>query len=239
MNINTNFRVITSFDNSAKMNMSVDKTLASLFKEGDLPIIRFYTWEKSFTVGISQDPQSYASQFVEYKDNFAKRMTGGGTLFHGDDISYSLVLPTSSLKGLNVKQTYEMICTFLINFYKNLGLDAKYAKDIESINLSKSEFCQVGFEAYDIIVNGLKIGGNAQKRSKNMVFQHGSIPLRSVFKNKEMGNSLLDIGIDLSYEEAMKKLQQSFEETFNTKLNASDLNADEKKYLKKLLEEQK
>jgi len=226
-----------SYNQSAKLNMSIDKTVSTLFNEGEAPILRFYTWEKSFTVGISQKTETYAKRYPQYNNNCAKRMTGGGALFHGNDISYSLVLPTSYLQGLSVKESYENICTFLLNFYKSLGLDAHYAKDCEDITLSKSEFCQVGFEAYDIIANGLKIGGNAQKRSKNMIFQHGSIPLYSTSSNKESGSSLEDLGVNLSYEEAIEKLKDSFEKTFNTKLNTSSLNDKETEYLEQLLQD--
>lgn len=234
---NTTFRLISSLKQSAKINMSIDKALAVSYKATEEPILRLYTWEKSFTVGISQEPISYAKRYPQYNDNFAKRMTGGGILFHGHDLSYSIVLPTSSLQGLNVKKSYEKICSFLLNFYKSLGLDAKYAKDAQGIELSKSEFCQVGFEAYDIIVNGIKIGGNAQRRSKNMIFQHGSIPLYGQNNSKETGSSLEELNINLSYEQAMQKIKLSFEETFRVKLNDSTLNEKENEYLQRLLEE--
>ncbi len=237
MNKNINFRLIQSLKQSAKVNMLIDKAIASSFETTDKPILRLYTWEESFTVGISQEPQLYATRYPQYKNNFAKRMTGGGALFHGHDLSYSIVLPPSLLQGLNVKKSYEKICSFLLNFYKSLGLNAKYAKDTQDIVLSKSEFCQIGFEAYDIIINGLKIGGNAQKRSKNMIFQHGSIPLYTKNNNTEAGNSLEDLNIILSYEEAMEKLKVSFEETFSVKLNNSSLNKKENNYLQRLLED--
>lgn len=73
-------------------------------------------------------------------------------------------------------------------------------KDIESIVLSKSPFCQVGFEAYDIIVNGRKIGGNAQKRAKNVIFQHGSIPIKSIKNDEKYGASLEDFSINLDFD---------------------------------------
>ncbi len=231
------FRVLYSYKQSAKLNMSIDKTLATLYKEKEYPIIRFYTWEKSFTVGVSQKTDTYVKRYPQYNNNCAKRMTGGGALFHGHDISYRLVVPTSYLKGLSVKESYEKICTFLLNFYKNLGLDARYAKDCEDITLSKSEFCQVGFEAYDIIANGLKIGGNAQKRSKNMIFQHGSIPLYNMDDNTESGSSLKDLGIDISFNEAIEKLKFSFVDTFDVKLHESSLTPKEKIYLEQLLQE--
>ena len=237
MKKDTNFRFITTYNKSALLNMAIDKTLLNSFNHDEKPIIRFYTWEKSFTVGISQKPEDYAIRYPDFKKNYAKRMTGGGTLFHGHDLSYSLIIPTSYLEGLNVKQSYEKICTFLLNFYKNLGLDAKYAKDDENITLSKSEFCQVGFEAYDIIVNGLKIGGNAQKRSKKFIFQHGSIPIKKVNNKIELGNCLQDFDINISYDQAMIRLSEAFENTFEVNLIESTLSSEEQTYLNKMLEE--
>lgn len=231
------FRVIHTHKESATTNMAIDKALAMSFQKEDKPILRFYTWEDSFTVGVSQSTQSYNETYTKFKGNYAKRMTGGGVLFHGHDVSYSLVLPTHYLENLSVKQSYETICAFLLAFYKNLNLDAHFAKDISTIALSKSDFCQIGFEAYDIVIDGIKIGGNAQKRTKNMIFQHGSIPLFKTEEQKEFGNALEDLGIKLSYEEAMQKLRQAFCQTFNAQLEMSQLNEKEEACLQQLLKE--
>jgi lipoyl(octanoyl) transferase len=218
--------------------MAIDKALAMSFQKEDTPILRLYTWEKSFTVGASQKTETYSLYNTLLKNNCAKRMTGGGVLFHGHDISYSLVLPTHYLENLSVKESYERICTFLLSFYKNLNLKASYAKDINTIALSKSDFCQIGYEAYDIIINGLKIGGNAQKRTKKMIFQHGSIPLfKDQNHTKEHGHCLEDLGVNLTYEEAIKQLTTAFSQTFNIELQDSVLNDKEEEYLKKLLKD--
>lgn len=226
------FRVIKDTQNSAIENMSTDDALLSCFKENDKAILRFYYWDKSFTIGISQDFSMY-NFCDEFEGNYAKRVTGGGVLFHGHDLSYSVVIPTPLLDGYNIKQSYEKICYFLLNFYKNLGLKTNYAKDDESVELSKNEFCQVGFEAYDILVNGMKIGGNAQRRTKKAVFQHGSIPLYDVKKSnitkEKFGTSLEELGIKLTYEEVIELLIESFEETYNVELEYSQLNEIEKK----------
>lgn len=225
------FRVIVDGQNSAIENMSTDDALLNCFDKNDKAILRFYYWDKSFTIGISQEFSMY-SFCDDFDGNYAKRVTGGGVLFHGHDLSYSLVIPTPLLESYNIKQSYEKICYFLLNFYKKLGLKTNYAKDDDSVELSKNEFCQVGFEAYDILVNGKKIGGNAQRRTKKAVFQHGSIPLYSV-KNSNMqkekfGTSLEDLDIKLNYDEAIKLLIESFDETFNVKLEYSKLNDIEK-----------
>jgi len=234
------FRLLLSPKSSAKLNMAIDEALALSFEENDLPIFRLYTWEKSFTLGISQKIDDYI-HLEEYNQNFAKRITGGGVLFHGHDLSYSLVLPTTYLKNLNVKESYEKICTFLLEFYKSLGLDAKYVKDDENLQLSKSVFCQVGFEAYDIVVNSLKIGGNAQRRSKKFIFQHGSIPIEKIqLKNitqEEVGNDLTDFDINISYNDAINLVIKSFEKSFDVELEQSLLKKNEEEKLSSLLKE--
>lgn len=234
----TIFRYIYTHTESAKINMSIDKALAMSFKKEDMPILRFYTWEEGFTVGASQEVESYVQYLSIYNSNGSKRMTGGGVLFHGHDISYSLVLSASMFDGLSVKQSYEKICTFLLQFYKDLGLNPTYAKETQGIKLCKSDWCQVGYEAYDIIINGAKIGGNAQKRTKNMIFQHGSIPLFKTKKSCEFGQSLEDLGIILSYDEAIEKLKVAFIKTFHAKLEPSSLNEKEQAYLEKLKDKQ-
>ena len=238
------FRLLLSNTQNARVNMATDEALVKSFQENDMPILRLYSWEKSFTIGVSQNFSSY-SHLIKQRNDYAKRITGGGVLFHGHDVSYSLILPVSYMNDLNVKQSYEKICTFLLEFYRSLGLNAMYAKDDEKIHLSKSEFCQVGFEAYDILVNGIKIGGNAQRRTKKVIFQHGSIPIKNVSDEildnintkKEIGFCLDEFDINLSYEQTQTLLIKAFEKTFKVSLQKSFLNEKEKETLSLLLKD--
>ena len=111
------FRVIQHDSLSAKENMATDDALLSSYENGNEPILRLYSWENSFTIGVSQKFENYPITSV-YKGNYAKRITGGGVLFHGHDLSYSLVIPTSLLEGFNIKESYEKICSFLFSSYK-------------------------------------------------------------------------------------------------------------------------
>ena len=230
------FRLILTNINDAKINMAIDKALSISYEKDDMPILRFYTWENSFTVGLGQDIENYDDLKDIYKDNCSKRITGGGVLFHGHDISYSLVLSNTEFGNLSIKQSYEKICQFLLEFYKDLGLNPSFVKDSEYIKLKKNEFCQVGFEAYDIIVNGNKIGGNAQKRNKKLIFQHGSVPIFKTNEDTKMGISLEDFEIHLSFEEAQNKLIKAFEKSFDAKLILSQLTQIENENLNKILE---
>ena len=236
MIFNNKFRFIISQNFSAKANSCLDSALFKTFNNDSLPVLRIYSWEKSVTFGLSQNPSDYETLLEEYKNNYAKRITGGGVLFHGHDISYSLIIPTSYIENKGVKETYELICSFILNFYSSFGLNANFAKDIGEIILSKNAFCQVGFEAYDIIINGHKIGGNAQKRSKKVIFQHGSIPLKTIEKNERYGSSLEDFSIKIDFDEAVSALKEAFIETFNAQLIESQLDKNEQKIYNELYE---
>ena len=210
------FRFIDSTTATVANQLAVDKNLLQDFD--NQAVFRLYDWFDGCSIGMSQDPSRLPElQGLNLQgDEIAKRMTGGGILFHGHDISYTIIVPSLWLRDLSVKASYEYLCSFLKQFYKNLGLNPNFAKDCTEINLSKSNFCQVGFEAYDMIINGQKIGGNAQKRSKQAIFQHGSIPLftHKRFASRYSGASLADFNIDISMQEAKQKLTQAFVETF-------------------------
>jgi lipoate-protein ligase A len=209
------FALLRTPRQSAKENMSIDKELFKEFTSSQKPVFRVYAWEESFTYGVSQkiDTLTNFDDLQSYGDNHAQRMTGGGILFHGNDISYSLIIPTAYVTQLSVKESYELICSFLMNFYKSLGLSPSYAKDISSIELSKSAYCQQGYEPYDILIDGKKIGGNAQRRTKEAIFQHGSVSIES--SADAHGHALQDFGINLEYAETKDLLIKSFADTFN------------------------
>lgn len=227
------FRLIITDCLSARENMAIDEAILSHFEKDMLPILRLYCWEKgSMTIGASQKISEY--QYLENK-KIAKRVTGGGVLFHGHDISYSLILSAQSINHLDVKKSYEYICRFVFNFYSKLRLNPVYAKDDTAIVLSNDAYCQIGFEAYDILVNGKKIGGNAQRRTRKAIFQHGSIPILKTKKDAKIGYSLPDVGIGLSLEMAVELLSQSFRDTFNATLEHSSLTQEEEKTKKLLL----
>ena len=151
--------------------------------EDGVPSFRIYRWSSpSFTYGVSQAPEGEIDVARCRSDGIqiAGRMTGGGVLFHNDEITYSLVCGKEDIgEPDNIFVSYRKICAFLISFYKSLGLKASFALESEDFKnrWAPHELCSASREKYDIVINGKKIGGNAQKRKRRAVFQHGSIPI--------------------------------------------------------------
>jgi len=199
------WRFIDSPTLSPEENMAIDESLLTEKK----PTFRLYTWEEnSFSIGRFQKIED-VQDWQKYGKKWAKRVTGGGLLLHGFDVSYTIVIPTKALGRRSVKESYEFLCGFLLNFYKGLGLKTDWAKDIFANSLSHSSFCQVGFEPYDIIIDGKKIGGNAQKRTRDLILQHGSIPLKKD-KREYAGHSLEEFGIKIDVAEVKERLLNNF-----------------------------
>ena len=241
------WRFIDTGVDSANWNMSVDEALNFHFNQNSLPILRLYRWEPSVSFGrFSKVRNELELKRLECSGiSYARRITGGGILPHGGDISYSLVIPRSFIKAKGVKESYGYLCGFLLEFYKKLGLNADFAaRSNQAIKMSS--ICLSGNESYDIIIQGRKIGGNAQKHGRDTLFQHGSIPLKF---EKELleplfvygsgideAASLSTLGIDKGHEELKEILLEAFCETFDAEMVFDSLTKQEMESAKKLLE---
>lgn len=193
--------------------MRIDSELFAQFKRTQRPFFRTYSWEDGVTYGVAYTDSDLTRLGIPADDvHVAKRLTGGGILHHGNDISYAFAIPTSYVGTLSVKASYEALCEFLLHFYKSLGLSAQFAIN-SGLALEHHAFCQKGFEPYDIVIHNRKIGGNAQRRSKQGIFMHGSIAM--IPSAHGLGTSLQEFGVDISAHDAQRLLINAFANTFN------------------------
>ena len=244
--IQKKWRLIDTGISKASFNMAVDETLLNNFKEKNLPILRLYGWEPSLSLGRFSDFHSTLKLTSLQRRNipYVRRMSGGGILVHGGDLSYSLILPKNTFTDMGVKESYRHLCSFLIKLYEKLGLKANFASQT-SLKLSKSKICMMANEAYDITIDGVKIGGNAQRHSKKVLFQHGSVPInldKSFFRDAFLENAGLEsmltldkIKQDVTYQSVKELLIESFKESFEVDLIEDVLTAREKLNAKELL----
>ncbi|MBN2452859.1 MAG: lipoate--protein ligase family protein [Candidatus Omnitrophica bacterium] len=212
------------------------------------PTLRIYGWKPAaLSIGYSQDPgeELDLERCLREPMPFVRRLTGGGIILHDDELTYSLVCSKEDL-GIPraVLSSYSVICSFLIEFYKALGIDAAFARDVitdEALG-SPSALCFAAKEKHDIVISGRKIGGNAQKRTRNIIFQHGSIPLgpgrgrETAFLRRAPAADIARCSISLE-EAAGRRLATgelspvligAFERSFNLKLVPGRLSDTEK-----------
>ncbi|MDD5505124.1 MAG: lipoate--protein ligase family protein [Candidatus Omnitrophica bacterium] len=238
------WRLLDSGPNDNYTNMAVDEALLEGFaSSSSAPILRIYTWHpEAFSIGLSQDPaiELDLEKCAESRLSFVRRMTGGGVIFHADELTYSIVCAQHTLgKKCFAKETYRNLCSFIINAYKDMGLGAQFS--LIRDNPPKTGWvCFRERERYDIIINGKKIGGNAQRRKRDIIFQHGSIPIKSCrgrfaeflnIKNNYQGDESYSLsqalGKQVSYNYLKGFILDAFKKSFNAELIPSKMNPHE------------
>ena len=161
---------------SAALNMAVDE---ALLETAEIPTIRFYTWDHpalSFGYfGKFADVENHASQ-----RDLARRWTGGGIVFHGDDLTYSIVIPaTEPVFRESSRSIYERIHNALRDALVSEGRDAVVAAVADrGSGVSDADYnghCFANPVRADVLSNGRKVAGAAQRRTRRGLLQQGSI----------------------------------------------------------------
>jgi len=159
------FRLLETGPGKAFFNMGLDEAILGSVSSGlSLPTLRLYGWKPAaISIGYFQgardevDVDACRLQGVD----IVRRITGGGAVFHADEVTYSIVVPEShALAPGSILESYRLICTGIVAGLKHLGVEAEFAP----IN--------------DIVCGGRKISGNAQTRRLGCLLQHGTILLK-------------------------------------------------------------
>src|SRR6266568_7912896 len=109
---------------SAALNMAIDE---ALLEHAVVPSIRFYQWHSP---ALSFGYFGKLADVADYADgrDLVRRWTGGGIVFHGEDLTYSIVIPVSDAAfGESSISIYEKIHHALSHAFIANGLPAVVA----------------------------------------------------------------------------------------------------------------
>jgi lipoate-protein ligase A len=179
---------------SASMNMAIDEALLETAK---IPSIRFYQWNHpALSFG-------YFCKFADVADHrherdLVRRWTGGGIVLHGADLTYAIVIPACNSGFRETSRTiYERVHRALANALAVSGQAAELvtaAAVADRRDQSNSAVidrlysdCFANPVPADVLVDGRKIAGAAQRRTRSGLLQQGSIqnvPLEHDFMDR-------------------------------------------------------
>jgi len=246
------WRLILDAERDGYYNMAVDEAILLNYQSQRIPTLRIYGWSEPFiTFGYNQRPEDVLKP--ENTTPYLRRITGGSSILHQEELTYSVTCALEDL-GLTakVKESYRVICGFLIDFYRRLSILVSYAKDSDCANLGQhTPFCFSSWQEYDLIAAGKKIGGNAQRRKHNLIFQHVSIPLELDFDKisssikasldaSSRATSIRDLlGHYTSFSALAAMLREGFEKTFGLNLYRDVISPQEENTAANILKNQK
>lgn len=186
-------------------NMAVDQALLEHCEGSGRATLRLYQWSPAtLSLGYFQRYAERQTHLPSSGLDLVRRATGGGAIVHDRELTYSLCLPSVERWSRANRELYDAVHRAILSALAEEGIAAtlygagpvpgepvagKSAVDPRIGQTSELAGCGAGstaarflcFErrsAGDVILDGYKIGGSAQRRGKQALLQHGSILLR-------------------------------------------------------------
>lgn len=168
-----NWKIEDTGASTAALNMRYDSLL---LQNGQMPTLHFYDWTMpSATYGYFINPNDF---FVSSTIDVAKRPTGGGILFHICDFTFSLFIPSSHpAYSTNTLQNYATINQAVAKAIQYFDPSLKTTLLASEVSSTYGSFCMTNPTIYDILISGKKVGGAAQRRTKEGILHQGTIAL--------------------------------------------------------------
>jgi lipoate-protein ligase A len=191
------FRTLEVFhdqaSHSAAMNMAIDE---AMLESTTAPLIRFYHWQSpALSFGYFGRFADVASHRGER--DLVRRWTGGGIVFHGNDLTYSLMIPANHVVFAESSAAiYQKVHSALVDALAETGQRGIVAGGgdpgswpVSSVS-AKTGIRDAGYGCFanpvraDVMMNGRKVAGAAQRRTRRGLLQQGSI------QGVDLGNRL-------------------------------------------------
>ena len=235
--------------------MAVDETLTRMVQTGRRSTtVRFYGWKPpAISVGYGQNVRNDidVERCASNRLDIVRRLTGGRAVLHDEEVTYSVIASEDDqLIGNSIHETYHRIGQALINGLKHLNVEAQFHRITTTSGRNPSCFSSTG--RYEVIVEGKKLIGSAQRRLDGTILQHGSLltgpgyrdiarflrsdnPTPQAEKLKEQVTTLSEIlGRKPPFNSICNALRVGFEEAFGCQLIEQNLSDEEQREVEKL-----
>lgn len=178
-------------------NMARDDALQhSVGTELSAPTLRLYQWvEPTLSLGYFQRYADYATLPPPAGElPLVRRPTGGGAILHDLELTYSLTLPANHrLLTAGPNRLYEWMHDAIIMALSSItAIPRRCGITDDSTPTRGPFFCFARRHCFDVTVDGAKLAGSAQRRTRLAVLQHGSIILASRFDQQPTARIDLD-----------------------------------------------
>lgn len=157
-------------------NMALDEALMERARETGDAVFRVYTWaEPTLSFGRNQSARGTytAARAREQGVGVVRRPTGGRSLLHHREITYSVTAPLEPSGSL--RESYARINRLLVDGLRRLGVSVHVAVPRERALPPTAAPCFERPAAGELVVNDRKLVGSAQWRDEGALLQHGSI----------------------------------------------------------------
>ncbi len=220
-------RLIIDAPTDGAWNMAVDQALMETANETGLITLRFYRWSQpTLSLGYFQNHLDRAKHPPSLQCPMVRRRTGGGAILHDQELTYSLSIPSTHRWSSKNSELYLLVHNVLVSLFNQHGGNSSLYENQE--RSAGPEIDQAAFLCFqrrspgDIVLNGNKVVGSAQRRLKSALLQHGSILLnRSIWAPELPG--LGELGCKISIDETIEKSSLAIKSELAIELTLDEL----------------
>lgn len=169
-------QIVEPAPNSGAWNMAVDQVLLQSAFENEIATLRWYSWEPTASLGYFQSETELQNDSRLAKLPHVRRLSGGGTLVHDQELTYSLTLPPSQSLIKRPIDLYRIVHQCIAAELSNRGANATL-RGVTVKNRQEPVLCFAREDEHDLVLNGHKIMGSAQRRRRGAILQHGGLLL--------------------------------------------------------------
>lgn len=150
--------------------MAIDELL---LQQAQLPTLRVYRWMRA-SLSFGYFGEIAAVEEIGAGRDLVRRWTGGGIVEHGEDLTYTLVVPLDHpLSRIAAPESYRMIHEVIGAMLVAEGASVEAAAKMDSATTSGE--CFVNPVQYDLLASGRKVAGAAQRRTRWGLLHQGSV----------------------------------------------------------------
>jgi len=222
------------------------------------PVLRFYRWDPAcISLGFHQKADCLDMERIRRdKKDVVRRPTGGRAVLHDEEVTYAAVVPAGEGNPRSLAEIYEWINRGLTAGLQKLGVQAQLQKRSPDFHAhyrnALSASCFSAAARYEILVQGEKLVGSAQRKIGGSVLQHGSILLgeghlelafylasteqeKNRFRGaiQERTTSLSGcLGKNVTWEQAVESLREGFEQSLGVHLEEDEFTDEENRLIR-------
>ena len=180
-------------------NMARDEALLECVAEDPaFAALRLYGWsEPTLSLGYFQSIADAETNPRWRGIPLVRRPTGGGALLHDQEVTYAIVLPRDHEVARRTRLLYEQVHAAILELLEESGVLARRRGEGDPRTETKPArpfLCFADRDPEDLVANGAKLAGSAQRRRSGAVLQHGSILIKASQSAPELLGAM-DLGM--------------------------------------------
>lgn len=163
-------------------NMAIDEAMMESSAREDRCYLRFYEWsEPTLSLGYFQRMAEVESDPRWRGRAIVRRPTGGGAIWHHHELTYAIAAPSGLPHVRPNTSMYRAVHAAIASVLAVRGADARRrgepGEPKAPAGAARPLLCFRGSDPEDLVWQGHKIVGSAQRRREGVLLQHGSILL--------------------------------------------------------------